>query len=347
MALGVAVLIILGLAVLYIARTSESQITKDAEATRIDPALLEDEPIPVPKLVSVKLQSNPPGAVWVVNGLLANTRGDEVEVYEGVENDVTAILAGHKSTHVRIKGNPSGSPHIVDLQPNPSTKIASLAVISEPPEAVIYLNGEEAGRTPATLQGLATGVEHHVELRREGRFGYAGLIELVPDSENLVSVELPAVDSAYRTFVEVIFGAIPRNSMVRVNGELIAQTPFRKNFPRGSVLEVSFDEPDHAESTRVAALDHVAVMEFRQFLEPMTREKGTIEVSVEPSGGTLYIGANAYGTGIKKLELKEGKYPVVVEHLGQRLKATLEVVPKTHTPYVLNINGDTINVTTP
>jgi len=342
---GIAVLILLGFLVFYISITTDSQITRDAEATRIDPALLEEEPIPEPTMVTVALESNPPGATWVVNGLLADARGSEVKVRDGVENHVTALLDGYRATHLKVPGTPSSSPRIVEMRPMPSSsKLASLAIVSEPSEAVIYLNGVEAGRTPATLQGLSTDTEHHVELRREGRFGYAGLIQLVPESENLVKAELPPVESVYRNFVEVIYGVIPRMSSVEVNGELTAQTPFRKNYPRGQVLQISFDEPDHAQSTRVAALDHVAVMEFRHFLQPMAREVGTISVEVQPEGGTLYIGANAHGTSASKVKLKEGKYPVVIEHLGQRLRAVVEVEPKTHVDYVLSISGDQVSV---
>ena len=335
-----------GFGIFYVSLNSESQLTKDAEATRIDPELLEEEPIPVPEMVSVALESNPPGATWVVNGLLAEARGTEVQVRQGVENHVTAMLAGYEPAHLRVQGTASSSPRVVELVPANTTQKASLAIVSEPPEAVVYINGEERGRTPATIQDLDAGVEYHVELTREGRFGYAGFVELVADSENLIKADLPATDSAAKRFVEVVFGAIPRGLNVAVNGEPTGQTPFRKNFPRGEVISITFDGPDHARSERIAQLDHMGTIEFRHWLDEQAREEGTISVEVSPSGGTLYVGPNAHGEGVSKLKLKEGSYPVVVEHLGQRLRATLDVLPKTHTDYVLTVSGDTLQVST-
>jgi hypothetical protein len=77
-------------------------------------------------------------------------------------------------------------------------------------------------------------------------------------------------------------------------------------------------------------------MELRPFLEPMKREKGTISVYVEPMGAQLYIGSNAYNQGpAANVELPEGPVKIVLDTAYGRKETSLEVIPKTHTKYIV------------
>lgn len=330
-------------AVFYVATHTESDLKKEAIATNIDEKLLEDEAVPAPETVDVAFESDPAGASFLVNGLPANTAGSKLVLRKGVPNQVTALMEGFAPASLTVDGAPASNPFVIKLDsPVPTGKKArkaSLAVMSEPRDATVWLDGKEVGRTPMTLTDLSADVEHYVYMQKDGFFGYAGFVGLVPNSDNEVQVELGRRESARRNYVEVVYGAIPRMSTVTLNGEPSGMTPMRKNHERRTMVEVEFDEADHAPQSYVLEMEEVGTFEVRPFLKEALREKGSVGLTLEPAGGTLYVGPNAYGTEpVKKLELKEGKHPVVVEHLGERLKGVIEVLPKEHVDYTLVIS---------
>jgi len=344
---GFVLIIAAAALVFYIKLNQESDIEKQAVATNIDPKLLDDDSVPPPPTVTVAFASDPPGASFIVNGLPALNEGSGLTLREGRPNQVVALLDGFVPASLTVEGKAATNPYTMKLdQPVPTgsgARTASLAVVSEPRDATVWLDGREVGRTPMTLNDLSADVEHYVYLTKDDFFGYAGFIGLVPGAENEVQVEFARKDSARRNYVEVIYAAIPRMTAVNLDGEPSGATPMRKNHERGSLVEVELDEADHAPQSYVLEMAEVGTLEVRPFLKEMKREKGFVSITVEPAGGTLYVGANGFGTEpVNKLELKEGKYPVVVEHLGERLRGSIEVLPKTHVSYVLAIENGAI-----
>lgn len=333
----------------YVQTHRESDLEKAAMATNIDEKLLEDVTIPPPPTVEVAFQSDPEKASFLVNGLPAQTNGGKLVLRKGKRNQVTAMLEGYEFAAMEVAGQ-AGGPFTIKLENQRATgatsKYASLAIVSEPMDASVWLDGKEVGRTPLTLNDLSADSEHYVYMTKDDHFPYAGFIGLVPGSENEVHVELARRDSARRHYVEAIYSAIPRMTIVTIDGERIGATPMRKNFERGQLVEVELDEPDHAPQNYIIDMSEVGTFELRPYLREMKREKGTIGVRFEPAGAALYVGASGYGTGpIKRLELKEGSYPVVAEVNGARLRGTLKVEPNKHVDYVLRAQNGALVIT--
>lgn len=328
------------LLVFAINASSENQLKTEAEAKLIDPELLEMDEPPEVATVAIAMESDPPGASFVVNGLPAETENGRIVVREGIENEVVATLSGYRPLRRFVRGSASASPEPFALQPIDSEGRASLAVISEPREARIWLNGDDAGVTPTTLQNLPSGIEHHIAIEREGRFGYSGMVQLVPGSENEVTADLLPLDSPRKNYVELRITAVPRGATVSVDGEMTAMTPFNKNMTRYGVVEIELDDPDHRRERRIVALDRVGTLEIRPFLEKEERQTGRVSVSVDVDDATLYIGNTEYGSDpVRRLELREGSHPIVLEYQGMRLRATIDVEPGAHVEYDIGIQG--------
>jgi len=342
-AIGLVGFISVLLLVFVINAADENELKKEVEARQIDPALLEDDAQPEIPTVTVAAESTPAGAHFVVNNVPAEKEGGALVLREGVTNEVTAVMDGYEPQRTFVEGTASASPIRFEMVPHETQKTASLAIVTEPREARIWLNGKEMGMTPNTLNDLPVGVEHHVYLEKSGRFGYSGLIQLVPGSENLIKTELPKLESPRKNYVEVRYQAIPRGTVVYGQNGIMGSTPFLKNTTRPGFVEVEFQDPDHRSQKHKIALERVGTIELRPFLEPMKRESGTVDVEVAADGATLYIGNNEYGTEpVSKLKLKEGKHRVIVEYLGQRLQGIIEVYPNAHTAYMINIDGETL-----
>ncbi len=298
----IAFLLLLAIAagIFYVQVNQESDLEKAAIATNIDPALLEDDAVPPPPTVTVAFNSDPAGAAFIVNGLPALSDAGGLVLREGRPNQVVALLDGFAPAFLTVDGKAASNPHTIKLdQPVPAgsaARTASLAVVSEPRDATVWLDGREVGRTPMTLNDLSADVEHYVYLTKDDFFGYAGFIGLVPGAENEVQVEFARKDSARRNYVEVIYAAIPRMTGVTLDGESVGATPMRKNHERGLLVEVDLDEADRAPQSYILEMAEVGTIEVRPFLKEMKREKGSVSITLEPAGGTLYVGANGFGT---------------------------------------------------
>ena len=147
--------------------------------------------------------------------------------------------------------------------------------------------------------------------------------------------------------MEVLFKAIPRGTVVRLEGEAeqLGNTPFFKPIDRNTYIAASLEERDSAPQQRFLSLEDVGTMELRPFLKPMKREKGFVFFTVEPMGPELYVGANAYGQGpTPKLEFPEGKISVVLDTAHGRKEVAVDVLPNAETRYVLQHNEGKVTV---
>ncbi len=323
--------------------TSDSTMAEEAEKTNIDPALLEIQIPDPPERVSVPFEVTPAPTGVVVNGLRIAEPGGQLPLVKGERNEVRFYAENHYPAVKFVDGEASGSPVSVQLQPieEPDPEaVADLEVMSEPTGALIFVDGVQVGTTPTTIQGLSTEFDHHVQIEKGDRFSYAGLVGLVKKSQNLVQTKLPEKDSSRKNYVELIFSAVPKGSIVKVDGEQIGSTKSFKNYDRNQHLEVEFTEKDSRPSKHYVDLEGVATLELRPFLAPMKREKGTITIRVDPEGPDLYVGANSFGTGpAEKLEQPEGPLKVTLDSEVGRGELQLEVYPNTHTEYVVSMDA--------
>ena len=335
----------IGVVVLVSLDTSNSQIVKDAEKMQIDPDMLVLTVADPMARVNAAVEIVPEGASVVVNGLLVDVQGGQIPLVQGVKNEVVTYADGHIPQRVYLDGEGSTSPVSIKLEPAPPAdpaKVADLQVVTEPRDALIYVDGKQVGTSPMLIPALDASYDHHVHIQKDGHFGYAGLVGLVPKSENLIDVTLHPADSARKSYVEVVFSAIPRGATVRVDGEQVGATKSFKNYDRNQNIVVEFDEADSAPARYHVLLEDVGVMELRPFLKTMKREKGTVSVAVEPLGPQLYVGPNAYGTGpAEDLSFPAGNVTIVLDSPASgRSEATVEVLPNTHVDYVLHLDAN-------
>ncbi len=331
--------------------TTDSEMEREVERTQVDPSLLVTEVAKKLERVSATIETTPPDAYIVVDGLPVTVEGGKVGLVKGQKNEINVYAAGHKSARVYVDGVGSGSPLGVTLEPLeevPADETADLNILTEPRGATVWVDGVEVGSSPTTVTGLWTGEEHHVYIESEGRFPYTGFISLVKKSENLVETKLAKRDSAKKNYVEVIFAAIPRGSVVQIEGEAesLGVTPFFKTRDRNTFITVSFEERDSVPMRRHAALEDVGTFELRPFLQPMKRERGTVTIYVEPMGPEIYVGNNAYGQGpAGNISLPEGSVNVVLDTPHGRQEVAVQVIPNTHTRYTLTHSQSGVKAT--
>jgi serine/threonine protein kinase len=301
-----------------------------------------------PDFVDVPIQTDPPGAFIVVNGLLgAAPTPSDYNLVSGKPNEVIAMHPEYPPKRVVLQGEAPDSQHVIELDPFESEPTTTrLIVESDPSGAIAYVNGQRVGPTPATIEDMEVGFEHHIEVRRKGNYPAAALVELVDAEQNTFELMLNSDESeARKHYTELTVDPVPSGAYIEVDGEARSSGSFVANERRNELLEISLQSPDYRPEDRYLLMHEVGTFLFRPFLDRQPREKGKISVDFE-SGSTIYIGPNSYGDkSIEDVELPEGKHTLVLERPdGQRLQASIRVFPNQTTDYNLQVVGDELEV---
>ncbi|QDG53339.1 PEGA domain-containing protein [Persicimonas caeni] len=302
-----------------------------------------------PAMVGVDLATEPAGAAVVVNGLLAEAKTPGTfDLVADRPNEVVFYHPQYPPKRIVVGGDADEAPEKVVFEPyDKEPKTGTLTIHSDPGAGIVYINGERLGAAPQTVEDLPAGIDHHVEVRKSGHWSFAGFFGVVPGENNAFQVKLAPEDSAGRKqYVEVTYDAIPRDTAVTIDGELKGGSRVAVNQIRNQHVHVELAKPNHRTQDRYLLLRDVGTFTYRTFLEPISREKGTLTVSVEPEGSTIYIGSNSYDSNpVKGLDLLEGKHTVVFELPdGSRRETKVEVYPKMKNVYELTATDGGVDV---
>ncbi|MGM0555373.1 MAG: protein kinase domain-containing protein [Myxococcota bacterium] len=309
--------------------------------------LPEELPDP-PNFVEVPIQTDPPGAFIVTNGLLgAAPTPSDYDLVADKPNEVIAIHPEYPPKRVVLQGEAPESQHVITLDPfEDEPKTTRLIVESDPSGAIAYVDGQRVGPTPATVDDVVVGYEHHIEVRRKGNYPAVALVELVDAEQNKFELLLNSEESeARKHYVELTVDPVPSGAYIEVDGEARSSGGFVANERRNAHLEVSLQSRDYRPEDRYLHMHEVGTFLFRPFLDKQPREKGKVSVDFE-SGSTIYIGSNSYGEeSLRNLSLPEGNHTLVLERPdGRRLEGKLRVFPNQTTEYNLQVVGDELEV---
>ena len=161
-----------------------------------------------PAWAEVQVDSTPPGAAILVDGEVAGTTPDTLEIIQG-ERQLILRLQGF-ATWEQALAITAGTPlDLGQVELQPAAGLLELA--SDPTGANVTLDGEFQGQTPLTLE-LEPGRPHRLAVFKPGYRRYNG------------SVQLPAAGRDSRTIAleaqlgEVRFEISPANAILRIDG---------------------------------------------------------------------------------------------------------------------------------
>ena len=110
--------------------------------------------------------SNPPGAMLVIDGrILTSTPLISSEVAPGTEHDISLTLAGYQSLDTTLFTE-GGQSYELDISLRRLT--SKLTVLSNPPNAEVFLDNRRFGTTPLTLPEVTPNMEHNISLTLAG-----------------------------------------------------------------------------------------------------------------------------------------------------------------------------------
>jgi len=325
--------------------TDESQRIKEARALAAQQV---DEPPQPPNFVDVTLETDPPGARVVVNGLAAESATPgEYKLVAGEENDVVFYHPDYAPTRVSMNGESgaqTGAAALVKYAEKPLP--GRLEIQSDPPGGIVYVDGERLGEAPQVIEGISAGYEHHVQVLKPGYWAFAGIFYVVADQRNAFRVSLASKESkSHRDLVDITYDILPRRSEIRVNGEPRGVSLVQVSEPRNQLLHIDLSKKHSEPRARTILSYEIGTFTLRTFLDATERSEGTLRITTTPKESVVYLNSGSHLTNPLQLKLPEDSYDVVVETPdGVRHNTRVEVVADTVSAYKIDVQDGTLQI---
>jgi hypothetical protein len=216
---------------------------------------------PVPRADKVEAVSPPASLHVVVAPREAEVRLDgrvlkrDEEVYTAVDVDsrlphtLSVSHEGYRSftlTYTFKAGEEKWLDITLPELPKPEPQKPSygfLMVESDPPGASIFLDDKETGKTtPAVFDALETSTPHRVGLSGKGLKYFEETVTIAADETKTVSAKLESNKGSFSFMTD------PPGAYVRVNGELIGQSPvLNYEIQPDTIVELRYTNPGYEE----------------------------------------------------------------------------------------------------
>jgi hypothetical protein len=192
-----------------------------AGQTRTYTATLQPIPTPAPVYGSIYVESSPSGAAVSLNGNYRGTTPLTINnVYTGsypVSIEMSGYYPYQTTTTVY-----AGSTSSVYGSLTPLVSTGNLYVTSDPSGAMVYLDTSYKGKTPLTLNNVATG-DHVVELDLSGYYDWKSAVTVPAGGTRTVSATLTRIPTSTTGWIYV--ASSPGGATVTLDGVNVGQTP--------------------------------------------------------------------------------------------------------------------------
>ncbi len=277
---------------------------------------------------TIYVETSPPGAVVYVNG---ENKGHAPATVTGLwpgSYTVTAELAGYEefTTATTISG-PTRSSVYCSLVPDSSG--TGLYVISTPPDASVYLDGDLRGKTPLMLRDTTPG-PHNVLLRLSGYADWKSSVQAPSGGTKTVSATMEQTDTDVNQGLNIT--SSPSGAKVILDGLEKGVTPISLHgvAPGIHILEIGYT--GHTSWKSTVDVPETDIKEVRVNLKPEpSSAPGWIAVSSDPGDASvtldgLYVGRTPANGTLGLDGITPGEHTVILALPGYRsysLKTTV------------------------
>lgn len=199
-------------------------------------------------------------------------------------------------------------------------------VDSKPSGAEIWLNGENMGLTPQSIE-LDTG-QYNLDLRHPDYMPF--IKDFVVDASQ--PFELPAAE-LFTKPSQIIITSTPTNANVTITGKKQGITPFRKNVNPNTKVNITLSKPGFRSSQKTVSLKPGEEKNISAVLEPIL---GAVVLNVSPEDAEIFINGNYRDKGNVKLSLPSTSQRLEIKKPGYKTYEKM-LSPDPHTPQVLDV----------
>ncbi len=277
---------------------------------------------------SISIKSNPSGATVFIDGReIGITPVSASELTPGMHN-VDVRMDGYEDWKESIDIIPNKE---VKLTPTLQVKFGSVSIDSDPPNAIILMNGKEVGPTPSSVSELLPG-KHKVEIIKEGYLDWVKDIDIIPDKEITLSATLQI------KAVTISIKSEPSDAKAFIDGKVAGTTPLTITTlkPGTHKLEVMLAGHENWKENIVVESD-----KENSIVALLKKTTGSISIKSKPLEAKIYLDGEDVGTtptilnaipvGTHELEIKIGGYEewkrsiIVKEGKVKSVNATLQL----------------------
>ncbi|MBT5307422.1 MAG: PEGA domain-containing protein, partial [Candidatus Scalindua sp.] len=265
---------------------------------------------------SINIESNPSEATIFLDGKEVSTTPDTI----------THAAIGIHKIEVKKEGYAEWSK---TLNVKKGKKIPLNAILqpitgsarleSEPTGAVIFVDGEDVGKTPKVLTGISPG-KHEVEIRMDGYDSCVQMLKIKNGKESLFSASL------LRKKGSLMLISKPENALIYLEGKKYGRTPHTINelTPGTYTIELSLDDYQAwSEKTDIVSGEEATINAELQV------KPGSISVKSKPSAAKILIDGREAGTTpetINDIECGDHVVKLIMDGYGD-WSENVEVIP--------------------
>ncbi len=300
-----------------------------AGETRTYTATLQPIPTPAPDVGSIHIESSPSGAAVTLNGNYRGTTPLTINsIYTG-SYPISIELSGYYpySSTVSVY---AGSTSQVYGSLTPLVSTGSLYITSDPPGATVYLDASYSGKTPLTLNNVATG-NHVVEMDLSGYYDWKSTVTVPAGGTRTVSATLQRIPTSSTGWIYV--SSSPGGATVTLDGTNVGQTPTSGSLKLNNIAagshSMSLQLNGYQTYTTGVNVVVSTVSQVDAILTPANVPSGVggLSVSSTPAGADTYVD-NVY-RGITPLTLNDitaGSHTLLLQLAGYNdYAATVQV----------------------
>jgi len=229
------------------------------------------------------VKSKPPSAVIYLDG-------DNIGVTPAI---ITQILPGQYKVKIKMDGYDSWN-ESVDVKANKETSLTailqgkdgSIAIQSEPTNAMIFIDGNKVGTTPETINNVQSG-KYFIEVKLDGYEIWGNEINIEAEKETSITAELTT------EYGSIILGSEPTKSKIFLDGIEIGTTPANlRSVPHGThLIEVRKDGYSVWEKSV-----NIAPGKEKVFTAMLQVKTGSVSIKSVPKNAKIFIDEKHVGT---------------------------------------------------
>ncbi len=258
-------------------------------------------PVTLPKTGSIMVKSEPPSAVIFLDD-------DNIGVTPAI---ITQIRPGKYKIKIKMDEYNLWSQG-VDVKANKETSITavlqgqncSVVIESKPTKAEIYIDGNNSGVTPVTIDSVKTG-EHLVEVKLDGYETWSKQINVDTKRKTSLTAELTP------KYGSISLSSEPTKAKIFLDGIEVGTTPASlRSVPHG----------DHLVKVK---MDGYSVLEKNVNIEPgkeivltakLQVNTGSVNIKSQPDNAKIYLDGKSVGTTPESIaSMNPGIYEIKVE----------------------------------
>ena len=278
---------------------------------------------------TLSINSDPMGAMIILDN---KNEGLTPKTIENVSAETHRLILTYEGFERAAQSITITADSVLEINQTLLPLTGNLSIVTDPPNAIIYVNNEFIGNSPFQLDYLDVG-SYFIKIEHEGYDKYVSKVDVQHDDTTEINKRLDPIPATVNLF------SVPDGVSVYVDKKLVGLTTFK-----GLLIELtpgphSFEFKKNGYFVKTGELDLLPNEKSDLDVSLKKLPKGVsddpnvgwLSISGIPTGSMINIDNSTQTAPISFLELGRGKYSYKVSKTGfESQKGQVSIIPKKH-----------------